>query len=424
MNISKFMLVGSFIGLCLSSCMNEDLPTEDARKGSMSLSVDKLAPSATRAVETADFPVAIFSLSDNQEFASYEKASMVPSKITMPVGMYYAEAHTPGDFLKYMDTPYYAGREEFEILQGTNTHTKVTCRMANGSITVRFSEDFFAAFSDWSVTVDDGAESALTYTREKDGLEPNTTYIKFEENVDVLNVNFKGTTTNGNSINTSNKLTKKSASEQYDSDDIYFAGGDAIVIVFKPVESTEGDITGITIEADITFEESEEDFEIDVEDNVTEGGEGGEGGEETPGTGGDSDAITLDLPADMIVSGATDPSLGDTYIASENGLKSITVKMSSTSDAMISSLQDLSGNYNGVDFINGAEVVGNQEMVRLFGDLGQTLAVPAEGDTEYTFPIGNFFTLLAFLPGEHTFTLTITDMEGNTKDGILKLTVE
>ena len=63
-------------------------------------------------------------------------------------------------------------------------------------------------------------------------------------------------------------------------------------------------------------------------------------------------------------------------------------------------------------------------MVRLFGDLGQTLAVPAVGDTEYVFPIGNFFTLLAFLPGEHSFTLTITDMEGNTKDGLLKLTVE
>lgn len=98
--------------------------------------------------------------------------------------------------------------------------------------------------------------------------------------------------------------------------------------------------------------------------------------------------------------------------------------MSSTSEDMISSLQGLSENYNGVDFINGAEVVGNQEMVRLFGDLGETLPVPAEGDTEYTFPIGNFFTLLAFLPGEHTFTLTITDMQGNTKDGILKLTVE
>ena len=425
-NIFKIMIAGSFVGLGLSSCVSEELSAEDVRKGSMSLSVDKLEPSATRAVETADFPVAIYTQSDNQEYASYEKVSLVPKQIKMPVGMYYAEAHTPGEFLKYMEAPYYAGREDFEILQATNTHAKVICRMANGSITVRFSDEFLEAFSDWTITIDDGAESALVYTKEKDGTEPETTFMRFEENNDVLYVNFKGKTQNGNSINASNKLTKKAADEQYDSDDTNFSGGDLIVIYFNTVESTEGDITGITLNADIAFDdnETEGDFEIGVEDNTEEEG-GEEGGEDTPGEGGgDSDAITLNLPADMIVSGATDPSLGDTYIASENGLKSITVKMSSTSDAMISSLQDLSGNYNGVDFINGAEVVGNQEMVRLFGDLGQTLAVPAEGDKEYTFPIGNFFTLLAFLPGEHTFTLTITDMEGNTKDGILKLTVE
>ena len=422
-NIFKIMIAGSFVGLGLSSCVSEELSAEDAGKGSMSLTVDKLEPSATRAVETADFPVAIYT-SDNQEYASYEKASLVPKQIKMPVGMYYAEAHTPGEFLKYMEAPYYAGREEFEILQATNTHTKVTCRMANGSITVRFSNEFLTAFSDWTITIDDGAESALVYTKEKDGIEPETTYMRFEENNDVLNVNFKGKTQNGNSINASNKLTKKAADEQYDSDDTNFSGGDLIVIYFNTVESTEGDITGITLNADIAFDdnETEGDFEIGVEDNTEEeGGEGGEGG-------GDSDAITLSLPADMTLSSdpdnPTDPSLGDTYIASEYGLKSIVVKMSSTSDAMIGSLRALTENYDGVDFINGAEVVGNQGMVGLFSDLGQTLAVPAEGDTEYTFPIGNFFNLLVVLPGEHTFTLTITDMEGNTKDGVLKLTVE
>ena len=175
---------------------------------------------------------------------------------------------------------------------------------------------------------------------------------------------------------------------------------------------------GITINANVSFEESEENWELDVDDFVPEE----EGGEEP--NPGDSDAITLDLPGDMVVSALTDPSLGDTYIAAENGIKSIMVKMNSTSDAMMASLADLAGNYDGVDFVAGAEVVANQEMVRLFGDLGQTLAVPAVGDTEYVFPIGNFFTLLAFLPGEHNFTLVITDMDGNIKNGTLKLTVE
>lgn len=425
-NIFKIMIAGSFVGLGLSSCVSEELSAEDARKGSMSLSVDKLEPSATRAVETADFPVAIYTQSDNQEYASYEKVSLVPKQIKMPVGMYYAEAHTPGEFLKYMEAPYYAGREEFEILQATNTHTKVTCRMANGSITVRFSNEFLTAFSDWTITIDDGAESALVYTKEKDGTEPETTYMRFEENNDVLNVNFKGKTQNGNSINASNKLTKKAANEQYDSDDTNFSGGDLIVIYFNPVEGTDGDITGITLNADIAFDdnETEGDFEIGVEDNTEEEG-GEEGGEDTPGEGGgDSDAITLNLPADMVVSGETDPSLGDTYIASENGLKSIVVKMSSSSPYMTEALNELAATYTKIDFDKGTEVVSNQDLVSLFNELEKPLNVPSEGDTEYTFPIGNFFGLLGMYTGTHTFTLTITDMEGNIKDGVLKLTVE
>ena len=424
MNISKILLLGTFVGMSMSSCVNEEFPTIDSRQGSVSLDVDHLKPSATRAVETADFPVAIYALEGDKEVASFDKASLVPKQIKMSVGNYYAVAHTPGVMDKIMDKPYYSGRDDFEILPNINTVSTVVCRMANGSFKISFSSDFSQAFTSWTVSIDDGTSSAIIYTYEKDGWTPPVTYMAFEENVEVLNVNFTGITKSGNRIATSNKLTKKAASEQYDSDNPYFSGGDAIEIEFRPVESTEGDITGITLKADIQFEESEENFEMEVEDNTSGGDEGGEGGEDTPGEGGDSEAITLNLPQDMTVGMDTDPSLGDTYIASENGLKSISVKMSSTSEDMISSLQGLSENYNGVDFINGAEVVGNQEMVRLFGDLGQTLAVPAEGDTEYTFPIGNFFTLLAFLPGEHTFTLTITDMNGNTKDGILKLTVE
>lgn len=424
MNISKILLLGTFFGIGVSSCVNEEFPTTDAKQGSVSLDVDHLKPSATRAIETADFPVAIYDAEGNKEVASYDKASLVPKQIKMSVGNYYAVAHTPGVMDKIMDKPYYSGRDDFEILPNINTVSTVVCRMANGSFKINFSDDFAGSFTNWTISIDDGTSSAIIYTYEKDGWTPPVTYMAFEEKVEVLNVNFTGTTTSGNRIAASNKLTKKAASEQYDSDNPYFSGGDAIEIEFRPVESTEGDITGITLKADIQFEESEEDFEMEVEDNTSAGGDDEGGNEDTPGEGGDSDAIILDLPSDMIVSGGTDPSLGDTYIASENGLKSISVKMSSTSEDMISSLQGLSENYNGVDFINGAEVVGNQEMVRLFSELGQTLDVPAQGDKEYTFPIGNFFTLLAFLPGEHTFTLTITDMNGNTKNGLLKLTVE
>lgn len=422
MNIFKISLMSSAIGLGLSSCVSEELPSGLERKenGSMSINVDMLRPSSTRAVETKDFPVKITSTKDNTLIKSYDKASEVPNKITLPVGNYFAEAHTPGELQKIMTTPYYKGRDDFEILQGINTKSTVTCKMANGSFKVKYSDEFASAFATWTISIDDGTESVIQFTNE-DGLTPATIYMTFEENVNFLTTNFKGTTTSGNKISTSNKLTKKQASEQYDNDDEYFSGGDAIVINFSPVESTEGDITGITLNANISFEETEKWYDMEVTDK------GAGGDNDNPGggnTGGDSSTITLDLPSNMIVDASTDPSLGDTYIYAENGIQSITVGITSTSPEMIASLQDLAGNYEGVDFLSSTEIVENQTVVTLFNDLGQSLDVPTKGQESYTFPIGNFFLLLAFLPGEHTFSLTVTDMNGNSKSGSLTLTVE
>ena len=190
----------------------------------------------------------------------------------------------------------------------------------------------------------------------------------------------------------------------------------------------EGKVTGVEVKANISFEETEENFEMEVEDKVTEDDTPGEGGGEdtpdTPGDGGDPNAIVLTLPADMVVGPDTDPALGDTHIEAVNGIKSIIVKVSSTSPDMTGALAELGGAYEGIDFENGTEVVGSEGLVALFGDLGQELSVPAEGDKEYVFPIGNFFPFLVILPGDHTFILSVTDLNGNTKDGQLTLTIE
>lgn len=431
MNHSKIILISTIVLMGLSSCVNEEIPAYKNGSGKMQLEVDVLKPKSTRAtVDTKDFPVTLLDAEGNPlEGHKYNKVTEVPKQIQLPVGQYAAESHSPFELEKIMDKPYYKGVQDFYIRKDMNTEVEVTCRMANGSFEVKFSDAFHAVFRAWNIMINDGTETAIAYSATDEMPLPKK-YMRFEEGTSQIFVNFVGVTNEGSRITMSNTLTKEQASEQYDDDNPNFSGGDAIVLNFTPVESTEGDITGITLKADILFEESEVTYPLEVEEKDTTGGE--EGGD-TPGEGGDTpggensgneNAITLNLPKDMTVSGSTDPALGDTYIASEHGLKSIKVKMSSTSADMISSLQDLSGNYNGVDFINGAEVVGNDEMIRLFSDLGQTLAIPSQGDKEYTFPIGNFFTLLAFLSGEHTFTLTITDMQGNTKDGLLKLTVE
>lgn len=416
-------MMGTVAALSLSSCMNEDFPSANSRKGSMSLSVDYLKPTITRAgVETSDFHVAIYEAEDNDWYCTYEKASLIPNKITMPIGAYYVKAHTPGTLQKIMESPYYAGVDEFEILENVITKSTVVCRMANGSFTVKFSSDFTQAFSDWTISLTDGSESAIIYTSQ-DGTNVPTMYMQFAEAVSALTVNFIGTTVDGNRISTTNKLTKKQASEQYDSDTEYFSGGDAIVLNLRPVESTDGNISSITINANISFEESEESFDMEVEDVIPDTPE--EEQPEQPGDGGEaSNAITLQLPQNMTVTKDTDPSLGDTHIKADNGIKSIIVKITSTSEDMSGALADIAGEYEGIDFDNGTEVVGNQGLVDLFTTLGQSLNVPAEGDKEYVFPIGNFFSLLTVLSGDHTFIMTVTDMNGNTKDGQLTLTIE
>jgi hypothetical protein len=428
MKMNKILMLGTIACLGLSSCMNEDFPSSSSVQGSISLNVDYLVPSTTRAVDTKDFPVAVYAVEGNKVFAEYEYASQVPAEITMPVGSYFATAHTPGNMDKIMSNPYYQGVDTFEILKDIKTISTVVCRMANGSFTVRYSQDFSTAFSDWQVTIDDGSESALIYTKEKDGLNPPTMYMDFAKGVKELTFNFVGTTVDGNRITSANKLTKKQASEKYDSDSEFFSGGDAIVIDLKPAESMEGKVTGVEVKANISFEETEENFEMEVEDKVTEDDTPGEGGGEdtpdTPGDGGDPNAIVLTLPSDMVVGPDTDPALGDTHIEAVNGIKSVSVKVTSTSEDMMGALVELGGAYEGIDFENGTEVVGSEGLVALFSDLGQELSVPAEGDKEYVFPIGNFFPFLVILPGDHTFILTVTDMNGNTKDGQLTLTIE
>lgn len=423
MKISKIMFL-AVATLGLSSCMNEELEQVETRMGTMALSVDKVNPKPvnTRAVDTNNFPVSIYT-AEGKLYQSFATVADVPAKYKMPVGQYYVEAHTPGELSRFMYAPYYSGTENFEILQAVNTDATVICRMANGAITVKFGHDeasfadFKELFKDWSVTITDSKETPLIFTKEQHDYEPPTTYIKFAEGTDVLTLNFSGITKYDANVKSSFNLTKANASDKYDNDETYFSGGDLITITLTPDEASEGYIN-FDVKANIEFEESEENSELDVEDNPESWPEW-----EDPNTPEETGPITLKLPNHMVIDSQTDPALGNTNISAENGIKSIMVKISSDSETMIASLQQMVDGYPAATFIDGAELVGNQDIVRLFGDLGQTLNVPAQGDTEYVFPIGNFFTLLAVMEGVHTFDMIVTDMEDNVKKGKLVLAV-
>lgn len=425
MKIYNNILAGTLTLMAFASCMSEDLEskfTAGGDKGTLELGVELLQP-ARRDVSTVNFPVVIKDASGSV-VKEYATVAEVPASIVMAVGSYTVESHTPGEIAKSMSNPYYKGASDVEIVKDVTSPVNVVCKMANSQVSINYDEEFRNVFTAWEVTIDDGSETALSFTQSST---TNTIYWYFgEAGVKQLVVNFRGTTTTGNTIAARNVLTKnQSSTGGYDDDNTNFTGGDLITLNFAPTESTEGNITGITLSANVVFDETAEDINVGVID--VPGLNDPAGGGDNPGGGGEAAGITLDLPADisMALYGADDldPSLGDTYIAAEAGLKSILVRIDSNSADMNKSLVQLSTEYK-VDFLNGAEIVDNQNVVSLFESLGQELSVPAQGDKEYTFPIGNFFGFLQVLAGEHRFHLTVTDMNGNTQSGSLLITVK
>ena len=193
---------------------------------------------------------------------------------------------------------------------------------------------------------------------------------------------------------------------------------------FKPTESTDGKISSIVITADVTFTETNSNVNVVVVDK-TNMDDPGNDPENDPNPG--DDKITLTIPAPVTLSAddaaTADPSSGDVVMSAENGLKSIMVKVNSSSDEMMEQLGAVAEGYPGVDLVNGCEVVGNQNLVAFLGSLGKTITVPAEGDKNYTFPVGQFYLFLGILPGEHNFVMTVTDKDGNKKTGTVKVTI-
>ena len=418
-NIKTSLLTGALSVVALTSCVSENLDLGNTETGVLQLSVDIVQPQSRSLTEVTSYHVVIYDADGNVKF-SYNSVSDVPATIRTGVGKYTAESHTPGGLEKQMSYPYYKGTKDFEILPNTKSEVEVTCTMQNSQIVVNYNGDFMDVFTSWEITLSDGEGAALSFTNTSSSA---PVYYWFgEDGAEELTLNFRGTTADGSTVVARNTLTPSQASSGYDSDRENFCGGETLTLNFTPAESEDGKISSITINANVTFTETNETIDVDVVDKSNMDDPGNNPGDD-PGNDPGNAKITLNLPQNMTVSAATDKSLGDTYIKCEDGIKSIKVNIVSTSGEMVESLNDLNTNY-GVNFVAGAEIVDNQSMVQLFNDLNQPLSVPTQGAIDYTFPIGNFFGLLGFLSGQHTFNMVVEDMNGSKKSGVLVLTVE
>lgn len=423
-------LLGTAAILSLASCeLKNELSGSLVNKedtGAIELGVSVKQPvSQTRAdaseIDTNTYPVVIQGTSDGVTDVTYEynTLSEMPASITVPVGQYTISSHTPGTLEKQMATPYYAGSTDLTVSKDIASKADIVCRMANSRIQLNYGEDFKEAFSQWTITINDGSEMALSYTQEN--LTPAPIYWHFDDNVTTITVNIRATTTAGNTVSESRNFRKKDATENYEEVGEAFTGGDALEINMGTVTSSTGDLEGITINTNITFEDSSEAVEIPTHDPDPDPTP------DPPVPGGES--VTLNLPADVTysMSAGDAPASADAYIASEAGLDKIIVTITAGNDAFQAILVDL--RMDGQSFLaenGGVDLIDNSDFGNLVATVGSQ--APTDGIKEYTFPIGAFFTFLDMTGAtdagkSHEFHITVTDKNGKTANGVFKVTI-
>lgn len=427
MKFLKYSLFGAGLLLGLASCeMKEELWGEEQNNGAtgllaLALNVDDSTNKVNTKADSGDeeinqFPVIIYD-SKGEVVKSYESYSDVEELIELQVGNYSVEAHSPGEFLSQMDEPYFGGTEPLEIKEGIKNNAEVVCKMQNLPVKINYDATFLAAFTEWTITVSDGASNILTFTNE----DPtgSTIYWKLGENVTQITVQIVATTTSGEQVSIKNYYTKENADEDYTGDNSFFEGGDMLDIYFTEEKSDAKPGVQIGITVDITFADDNETTEIPVDD-VTDGGNDdpndkpGDDPKPNPGEGGITitDNGTGYLTDGVTVTGTDYPDDLAVTMNVPQGIKNVYVKIDSDN-----------GTFKGL--VSGMGLVDGDGMDLASEDaaeLATLFPLPTDNATEYTFIMkAELWGLLGSFSGTHDFILKVIDQDGN--DASAKLTI-
>lgn len=447
MKLNKLYLFGFIAVAGLASCANEDLQkaideASKGEKGLMKLNVAIAEPlSSTRAnsaytdeqlanmPKATNYPIEIYDAT-GELIKHYEAASQFPSEgLLLNTGNYTVESHTTGILEKKMDKPYYLGTEPFKIMPGPATDVDVVCKMQNSKIQVKYTDEFQALYGTWTIVIDDGSETALTFDDE-DGYKPAAVYWHFEEGIQSITVRFNATLKDdGAPVSDVKTLSKDNFQRPYDDDNSdVFSGGDQLVFTFNPSKATTGDM-GITIAATVTFEETEGTETVYLTDkNLKDDDEGGNGGDDPNPPVGDGKP-TLECTSGWNVSFSAsedEENLPQTkvIVKTPKGLKSLKVKITGGNAGFSNATAGMHD--PGADDL---EIIGSEDLRKIFADFeDQGAHLPETGDKTYEFPVFAFFSMIQMFKTTdtgkaHEFYMVAEDMEGNIETGTLKITV-
>ena len=432
--INKWALaVAMLAGLASCEMKNEILGKDPMTgdTGTLNLYVETGKTTKGTTDQVDQFPVTITGtdVEYTKKFDSYAELKQA-GDVTLPVGTYTIEACSPGEFKSEMTEPFYGGEQEVKIQKDVTSETSVVCTMQNVKISIKLTDEFLATYQDWTITVTDKKQNghAKTYTKAKDGETPAPVYWKMDEGVETIYINGTAKTNGNEDVTISGTAKKSNLPEFEEGDDIYFVGGDELKIDLTPVK-VEGSTPGILeegIQITITMFNSEKSENVEIP--VDPGTEGGD--TEEPGTGegsGDEGGETaaeptISFPQSTYTLPADAEKDANAKIIAEAGLKSVKVEIIAGNDVFGVAINAM---FKGE---NPFELIGNEKLSAVFEDMH--IQLPEANDTEYNFPVGNFFPILStpdFGPTTtsegHVFNITVTDQNGKTASGKLNVIV-
>lgn len=428
------ILAGCALALGLASCEMKDelLDKGGNASGEMGVLDLSLAVNAANNVVTkatvdggteVDGPTVSakgFELDITNADGSYKKTHEYDpenTKIELPEGDYTVTAHTPGECEATSTAAYYSGKQSFEITAGETKPVSVVCKMANTKIQVTFDNSLKDAFKSWTVTVTPVGVQYMAYPFEGTSAnfkQPEAIFWMLPDNVRTIRAEFQGVNSEGKNVTVSYSFEKP-----VEADSEYWTGADALAIKVNSQETTEGNpsgVNGVTIDAEVTWDELEDNVTIPVEGTPTDPSEPDE-----PVTGEDTEKPTLTgeyVNGTVSYDAASDTPFpaASIVIADNVGLGSIVVKAEST-DTRLDGILGTFGFGDGVDLMT----TDNETLITA---LGGEDAMPSEGDPSYTFSVTGMISMaLPNFPGTHTFTVTVRDLKGNEETGKLTFSI-
>lgn len=363
-------------------------------------------------VSADDFPVTITGVTDatyKKEYTNYaELKAENGGRVELPVGDYTVTAHTNATLTNDMDAPYYEGTQPITIKEGVNAPATVTCTMKNTEINLIYNTEFRTKFKSCKIKITGGTTIIYvecTDLSDGDQINPKPIYMLIPDGVEELRVDVWAVNEKGEEVHEYRTLTKPDGDDTTE-----WTGGDALTITmdgYTPTEDEETGITGsgITINANVKFEETEDKIEVPV----TPGGSTEEpGGEEDnneepqpPITDNNKPTLSgeyLNKTVNFSKTANNCPNI-EVLMTAPNGIKYVYIK-ATTSDKenLEPAFSDL-----GLTTGNGLDLVTATQLATLIDPL------PKAGETSYPFKLGALANMLTV--GEHSFTVTVVDQE-------------